>query len=227
MDKGRLGATGELWNRGPACAGRVPGEEAAGAVVGTTTLAERIARTGDGRIRSLSLGAGSQGSVGRGHRGAEDGPRTGRPERVCRKGRGGRLRNFDGLVPAVLNAREKDENPLLWDLRECQCPRWIDGRVVLLGDAASGFLPTAGVGASMSMIGAAGLADELSRADADHLDCALGLLLFYRRTRPKTDAAQDSSRKLARFMTVESAALAWGRERPIHLHSRSGLARYR
>jgi hypothetical protein len=30
--------------------------------------------------------------------------------------------------------------------------------------------------------------------------------------RPKTDAAQASSRKLARMMAVESGALAWGRE---------------
>lgn len=127
------------------------------------------------------------------------------------------LRDFGGPVPAVLNALEKDENPFLWDLQECRCARWIDRRVVLLGDAAAGFLPTAGVGASMAMLGAAVLADQLARADADHLDCALRL--FYSRMRLKTDAAQDTSRRLARSMAVESAALAWGREQLVRFYT--------
>ena len=120
------------------------------------------------------------------------------------------LRDSGGPVRAVLEALTKDENPFLWDLQDCRCARWIDKRVVLLGDAAAGFLPTAGVGASMAMLGASVLAEELSRADPNHLDRALRL--FYLRMRPKTDAAQASSRKLARMMAVESGALAWGRE---------------
>ena len=40
------------------------------------------------------------------------------------------------------------------------------GRVVLLGDAAAGFLPTAGIGAGMALESALALTKELTRTDA-------------------------------------------------------------
>jgi 2-polyprenyl-6-methoxyphenol hydroxylase-like FAD-dependent oxidoreductase len=49
------------------------------------------------------------------------------------------LRDFEGPVPAVLDALEKDPHPFFWDLHDCRCRRWAVGRVVLLGDAAAGF----------------------------------------------------------------------------------------
>jgi 2-polyprenyl-6-methoxyphenol hydroxylase-like FAD-dependent oxidoreductase len=62
----------------------------------------------------------------------------------------------------------------------------------------------------MAMLGASVPAEELSPADPNHLDRAFRL--FYLQMRPKTDAAQATSRKLARMMAVESGALSWGRE---------------
>jgi 2-polyprenyl-6-methoxyphenol hydroxylase-like FAD-dependent oxidoreductase len=53
-----------------------------------------------------------------------------------------------------------------WRLDDCRAPSWRAGRVALLGDSACGFLPTAGIGASMAMESAAVLADELDRTDA-------------------------------------------------------------
>lgn len=127
------------------------------------------------------------------------------------------LRDFGGPVPAVLDALEKDPRPFFWDLHDCRCRRWAVGRVVLLGDAAAGFLPTAGVGASMAMMSAAALADELSRADAAHIEYALRL--FVSRARPKVEAAQDNSRHLAKLMMVESLPLAWGREQLLRFYT--------
>ena len=80
---------------------------------------------------------------------------------------------------------------------------WVHGRVVLLGDAAAGFLPTAGVGASMAMESAAVLADELSRTDRRFLEHALSL--YVKRRKRRVEGIQDDSRKLARLMFVQSA----------------------
>lgn len=127
------------------------------------------------------------------------------------------LRDFSGPILAVLEALERDEKPFYWDLQDCRCARWIDRRAILLGDAAEGFLPTAGIGASMAMVGASILADELARTDADHIEHALRL--FHRRARPKVEAAQDNSRKLARIMAVESPMIAWGREKLMRFYT--------
>jgi 2-polyprenyl-6-methoxyphenol hydroxylase-like FAD-dependent oxidoreductase len=136
-------------------------------------------------------------------------------ERYGRKGVVGKIRSqlkdFSGPIPAVLEALEREEKPFYWDLQDSRCTRWFNGRVVLLGDAAQGFLPTAGVGASVAMVGASILADELARTDVVHLEHALQL--FYQRARPKIEAAQANSRRLARIMAVESPMIAWGREK--------------
>lgn len=104
-----------------------------------------------------------------------------------------------------------------WELVDCHCQQWHAGRVVLLGDAAAGFLPVIGVGASMAMLSAAVLNDELSRTDAVHVEHALRL--FVQRDRPKADAAQDNARTLARLMMVESLPLAWGRDMLMHFYT--------
>jgi len=66
---------------------------------------------------------------------------------------------------------------------------------VLLGDAAAGFLPTAGIGAGMAMKSAWVLARMLSHAPEVDLTA---LLAEYERTqKPRVEAAQGSSRALA------------------------------
>lgn len=93
-----------------------------------------------------------------------------------------------------------------WHLADVRSADWVHNRVVLMGDAACGFLPTAGVGASMAMESAAVLADELSRTDARYLDQALAL--YVRRRKHRVEAIQDDSRKLAKLMFVKSAPVA-------------------
>jgi 2-polyprenyl-6-methoxyphenol hydroxylase-like FAD-dependent oxidoreductase len=89
--------------------------------------------------------------------------------------------------------------------------------VGLLGDAADAFLPTAGIGATMAMLSAEALADELSRTDAAYLPTALQLC--QRRQPPKVVAAQQNSRTLAHLMMVRSPIMAWGREMLMHFYS--------
>lgn len=98
-----------------------------------------------------------------------------------------------------------------WAMRDVRSDRWIDGRVALCGDAAVGFMPTAGVGASYAMRAAAGLADELSRADAASVPLALEL--YQKRCRSVIERGQTDSRRLARVMFVRHPQLAWARDR--------------
>ncbi len=72
------------------------------------------------------------------------------------------LSNLIDHVPVVGAAIDDLVDAFSWPMRDVRAARWIDGRVALCGDAAVGFMPTAGVGASYAMRAAAGLADELS-----------------------------------------------------------------
>lgn len=123
------------------------------------------------------------------------------------RGRAADIRGrFEGLVdvyPALFDDLPADdaESMYYWPLVDVRCERWVDDRIVLLGDAACGFLPTAGVGASMAMESAAALDDELGRTDAAYLPQALEL--FQRRRRERVETLQDESRKMGRYMLVE------------------------
>ena len=52
---------------------------------------------------------------------------------------------------------------LINGVRRVRCRRWVDGRTVLLGDAAHAMAPNLGQGANSAMVDAVVLADELSR----------------------------------------------------------------
>ena len=95
-------------------------------------------------------------------------------------------------------------------MRDVRAERWISGRVALCGDAAVGFLPTAGAGASEAIRAATVLADELSRADASSVVQAL--TAYEQRCRTAVERNQHDSRRLARAMFVDRPALVWARD---------------
>jgi 2-polyprenyl-6-methoxyphenol hydroxylase-like FAD-dependent oxidoreductase len=109
-------------------------------------------------------------------------------------------------VPVVGEAIDDVAEPYAWAMCDIRSSRWIDGRVALCGDAAVGFMPTAGVGASYAMRAAAALADELSRADVSTLPLALEL--YEKRCRSVIERSQTDSRRLARAMFVKDQRLA-------------------
>ena len=114
-------------------------------------------------------------------------------------------------LPAVFDALPADASKIFfWKLDDVRSPIWSKGRVVLLGDAATAFLPTAGVGASNAMESAAVLADELLRVEARTVPRALRL--FEKRHRQRVQTAQQESRNLAKVMFVGSSPLAWARD---------------
>lgn len=109
--------------------------------------------------------------------------------------------NFE-LPNQALGAFDEVTNPFFWEFHDCRSETWHKSNVVLLGDAATGFLPTAGVGASMAMDSAAALVDELSRADRDHLNYSLNL--YSKRQKERVEKAQDDSRSLGKTMLIDS-----------------------
>jgi FAD-dependent urate hydroxylase len=131
---------------------------------------------------------------------------------------------LEGKAGAILHSLPGDEEELFfWKLADQRAPSWVKGRVVLLGDAAGAFLPTAGIGASMAMESAAVLADELSRTDVAHLDHSLA---FYEtRRRKRVEAAQNDSRHMARMMFIETVPLAWGRDQALKFYSLDQLVK--
>ncbi len=113
-------------------------------------------------------------------------------------------------APVVGAAIGDMDNAFPWAMRDVRANRWVDRRVVLCGDAAVGFMPTAGVGASNAMRAAAGLADELSRANGASVPLALEL--YEKRCRSVIERSQTDSRRLARVMFVRPPRLAWARD---------------
>lgn len=122
-----------------------------------------------------------------------------------------------GPITEALGRVDRSAPPFLWKMEDCRAKTWSRGRVVLLGDAAAAFLPTAGIGASVAMDSAAALADELSRADAAHM--AYALRLYERRQRRRVELTQANSRWLAKMMFVDNAPVAWVRDQLIRFYS--------
>jgi salicylate hydroxylase len=131
-------------------------------------------------------------------------------------------RKLTGLSPRVaacLDAIANADDPFFWPLRDARADRWVIGRTVLLGDAAAGFLPTAGIGAGMAMESAGVLARELStpadNADSLHRaggDPVAALRRFEQRQRPRVESAHDNSRSLAGLMFDRSRLFAAARD---------------
>jgi 2-polyprenyl-6-methoxyphenol hydroxylase-like FAD-dependent oxidoreductase len=121
------------------------------------------------------------------------------------------------LPHRALGALTSQSNPYFWTFEDRRSDVWHRANVVLLGDAATGFLPTAGVGASMAMDSAAALADELSRMEPGHLDYALDL--YEKRQRDRVERAQRDSRRLGRIMFVRSTVLTALRDRVLPHYS--------
>ncbi len=146
-----------------------------------------------------------------------------------------RLTVLTPRIDACLTAVEEAESPFFWPLRDSRAHRWCHGRTVLLGDAAAGFLPTAGIGAGMAMESAGVLAGELSALAARPSTASsagssvaaepvAALERFEARQRPRVEAAHDNSRSLARLMFGRSRLFAFARDQAFRVISiRSAL----
>ena len=125
------------------------------------------------------------------------------------------------LASSVLQSLDHATDMNFIELSDFKTDRWSDGRVVLIGDAAAGFLPTAGIGASMALESAAVLNDELSRVGGESVEQAIQL--FVRRRRKRVDGIQANSRKLARMMFTRNAIVSAFRDLTIRLADEKSL----
>jgi 2-polyprenyl-6-methoxyphenol hydroxylase-like FAD-dependent oxidoreductase len=121
------------------------------------------------------------------------------------------------LPHRVLNAFGPNNEPFFWEFHDCRSNVWYKNNVVLLGDVATGFLPTAGVGASMAMDSAAALADELSRVDKEHI--GYGLKLYSFRQKERVEKAQKDSRQLGKMMFINSSIISAVRDEILPFYS--------
>jgi 2-polyprenyl-6-methoxyphenol hydroxylase-like FAD-dependent oxidoreductase len=115
--------------------------------------------------------------------------------------------------PTVAAAVDGLDDPHPWAMADRRCRRWFDRRVALCGDSAVAFMPTAGVGASTAMRAAAGLADELSGADAATVPLAFER--YEKRCRGFAGRSQTESRRLARAMFVKRPVMATLRDQVV------------
>ena len=118
----------------------------------------------------------------------------------------GQLRVGDARLDRALTAIAADREVHSWSLTDGRATTWTAGRVGLVGDAAAGFLPTAGVGAAMAMESAAVLGRSLVEAVPGSV--ADTLRRYEARQRPRVQAAQQNSRVLARLMFRRSLPVA-------------------
>lgn len=121
-----------------------------------------------------------------------------------------RVQPLTSIDVSIAAAIDDLESAYAWPMRDVRSRRWSDGRVVLCGDAAVAFLPTAGVGASNALRVAAALGDELSRSDASSIPLALEL--YEKRCRTVVERNQTDSRRLARLMFVDSRPIGFVRD---------------
>ena len=83
------------------------------------------------------------------------------------------FKHFSGIVPDALSSFHKSESIWHDNIYGLKQEDWVDFGVVLLGDAASTFLPTSALSPSLILESAYVLTDELARSDTQFLNAAL------------------------------------------------------
>ncbi|GAA4490175.1 NAD(P)/FAD-dependent oxidoreductase [Microbacterium panaciterrae] len=132
----------------------------------------------------------------------------------------GARRAVHGIGPRLsgaLDAMQQTEDPYLWRLEDARAEHWVVPGAALLGDAATGFLPTAGIGAGMAIESAWMLARMMHGADPSALQSVLAA--WERVEQPRAESAQANSRTLAKLMFRPGATIAWLRETAVRAMS--------
>jgi 2-polyprenyl-6-methoxyphenol hydroxylase-like FAD-dependent oxidoreductase len=101
-------------------------------------------------------------------------------------------------IARMAAACEANPTPFYAEIRDCRSPRWVNGRVALVGDAACAFLPTAGYGSTMALLSSRALAGAIAGVPADAIPDALSKYEFDQK--PLTEKAHEQSRLLGNAM---------------------------
>lgn len=95
------------------------------------------------------------------------------------------------------------EELLVIDVRRVDCERWVDGRLVLVGDAAHAMAPNLGQGANSALVDVVVLAAELA---ADQ-PVELALSRYAERRRQPVRRVQDAADRLAQASRLSNPVL--------------------
>lgn len=117
-------------------------------------------------------------------------------------------RTYPPSIPLLAAVRSFDDLILNRVLR-VECRQWVDGRLVLLGDAAHAMAPNLGQGANSALVDAAVLLDELRRAP----DLAAGLDQYQQRRRPAVADVARTSATMGALAELTNPVARWLRDR--------------
>ena len=137
-------------------------------------------------------------------------PRLGTPEGELR-------RAFAGTgwhVPALLDRSPGPHDLYFDEVAQVVAPRWSDGRVALLGDAASAVSLIAGKGATLAIAGAVVLADALAERPGG---TEAAFAAYEARLRPWVEAAQRTARRNINLFTPANGFQVLAREAVLRL----------
>ncbi|GGC57539.1 FAD-dependent oxidoreductase [Siccirubricoccus deserti] len=123
-------------------------------------------------------------------------------------------------VPAMLDLLPTAKDVYLDELAHVVMPRWSEGRIVLLGDAAFAVSLFAGKGATLAMAGGVVLADALADGP-DEIDTALAA--YEARLRPWVETAQRMARRNIHLFAPANRFQLLARETMLRLAARPFL----
>lgn len=115
------------------------------------------------------------------------------------------LKDESALIPSAL-VQHKDEDLQPSDLLEVRLDTWVHGRVALLGDAAHGFGPHAGIGASMAMEDAYALASEIMQVSESY-SANKALKAYEEERKERVRIARDLSQRIRGYTLIRSPLL--------------------
>lgn len=119
----------------------------------------------------------------------------------------------------LLDQLDTIDDVLVNEVGRVRCRRFVDGRTVLIGDAAHAMAPNLGQGANSAFVDAAVLTSELARA----ADQRSALRAYDRARRGPVAKVQRNAEQLARLAHVRNRQARWARDRALKLASRPGL----